>query len=177
MRVDSWTARMSMDFPLICTFRGAWQPRTPAAINPLKAGAIQLKEGHPPNLFRHDGLGSKGIMKTSYLESLKTLYLSGFSSTMREGNSMAKPILIDFSAKWCGPCKYQAPILEELKERMGDNIEIRVIDVDQNIDEAVKYGIRVVPTLVVEKDGQIIRTLEGVTQADELEVILSPLVE
>ncbi len=90
---------------------------------------------------------------------------------------MAKPILIDFSAKWCGPCKYQAPILEELKERMGDNIEIRVIDVDQNIDEAVKYGIRVVPTLVVEKDGQIIRTLEGVTQADELEVILSPLVE
>lgn len=60
---------------------------------------------------------------------------------------------------------------------MGDAIELRVIDVDENIEEAVKYGIRVVPTLVVEKDGQIIRTIEGVTYAEELEAILSPLVD
>lgn len=90
---------------------------------------------------------------------------------------MSKPVLIDFSAKWCGPCKRQTPILEKLKERMGDAIELRVIDVDENIEEAVKYGIRVVPTLVVEKDGQIIRTIEGVTYAEELEAILSPLVD
>ncbi len=90
---------------------------------------------------------------------------------------MAKPVLIDFSAEWCGPCKRQKPILDELKERMGDTIEIRMIDVDQNMEEAVKYGVRVVPTLVVEKDGQIVRTLEGVTHADELEAILSPLVD
>jgi thioredoxin 1 len=91
--------------------------------------------------------------------------------------SMSKPVLIDFSAKWCGPCKRQTPILEKLKEQMGDAIELRVIDVDENIEEAVKYGIRVVPTLVVEKDGQIIRTIEGVTYAEELEAILSPLVD
>jgi len=90
---------------------------------------------------------------------------------------MAKPVLIDFSAEWCGPCKRQKPILDELKERMGDTIEIRMIDVDQNMEEAVKYGVRVVPTLVVEKDGQIVRTLEGITHANELEAILSPLVE
>ncbi len=90
---------------------------------------------------------------------------------------MAKPVLIDFSAEWCGPCKRQKPILDELKERMGDTIEIRMIDVDQNVEEAVKYGIRVVPTLVVEKDGKIIKLLEGVTYADDLEAILSPLVD
>ncbi|MDG6256443.1 MAG: thioredoxin family protein [Methanomicrobiaceae archaeon] len=90
---------------------------------------------------------------------------------------MAKPVLIDFSAEWCGPCKIQKPILDELKERMGETIEIRMIDVDQNMEDAVKYGIRVVPTLIVEKDGQIVRTLEGVTRADELEAILSPLVD
>jgi thioredoxin 1 len=90
---------------------------------------------------------------------------------------MAKPVLIDFSAEWCGPCKRQKPILDELKERMGDTIEIRMIDVDQNVEEAVKYGVRVVPTLVVEKDGKIIKLLEGVTYTDDLEAILSPLVD
>jgi thioredoxin 1 len=90
---------------------------------------------------------------------------------------MAKPVLIDFSAEWCGPCKRQKPILDELKERMGDTIEIRMVDVDQNMEEAVKYNVRVVPTLVVVKDGQVVRTLEGVTHANELEAILSPLVD
>ena len=71
---------------------------------------------------------------------------------------MAKPVLIDFSAEWCGPCKRQKPILDELKERMGDTIEIRMVDVDQNMEEAVKYNVRVVPTLVVVKDGQVVRT-------------------
>jgi thioredoxin 1 len=90
---------------------------------------------------------------------------------------MAKPVVIDFSAKWCGPCKRQGPILEELRERMGDSIEIREIDVDENIDLAVNYGIRVVPTLVIEKDGQIKHMLEGVTGTRTLEGLLTPLVE
>jgi thioredoxin 1 len=90
---------------------------------------------------------------------------------------MGKPVLIDFSAKWCGPCKRQGPIIDDLKERMGDAIEVRVIDVDQHIEEAVKYGIRVVPTLVIEKDGKVIHTLEGVTYADRLQAMLTPLVD
>jgi thioredoxin 1 len=89
---------------------------------------------------------------------------------------MSKPVLIDFSAEWCGPCKRQGPILEELKQRMGDTVEIRMIDVDQNMEEAVKYQIRVVPTLVIEKDGQIKQRLEGVTGATELEAMLKPLI-
>ncbi|HUU75850.1 MAG TPA: thioredoxin family protein [Methanoregulaceae archaeon] len=90
---------------------------------------------------------------------------------------MAKPILIDFHADWCGPCRRQGPILEDLKNTMGDKVEIKKIDVDQNMELANKYGIRVVPTLIIEKDGKIIRTLEGVTSAESLESMLSPLVD
>ncbi len=89
---------------------------------------------------------------------------------------MGKPVLIDFYAEWCGPCKMQTPILEKLKEKMGDRIEVRKLDVDQHMKEATEYRISVVPTLVIEKDGKIIRRLEGVTGASELEKILMPLV-
>ena len=71
----------------------------------------------------------------------------------------------------------QGPILEELKKKMGDAIEIQMIDVDQQMDKANKYGIRVVPTLIIEKDGKIVRQLEGVTRAEALEQILRPLVD
>ncbi|HOS82805.1 MAG TPA: thioredoxin [Methanolinea sp.] len=90
---------------------------------------------------------------------------------------MSRPVLIDFFAEWCGPCKRQGPILEELKRRMGEKIEIRKIDVDQHMDMANRYGIRVVPTLIIEKDGKIVRSLEGVTSAETLESMLAPLVE
>jgi thioredoxin 1 len=90
---------------------------------------------------------------------------------------MGKPVVLDFFAEWCGPCKRQGPYLEELKKNMGEKIEIRKLDVDQNMDLANKYGIRVVPTLIIEKDGKVMRTLEGVTSADSLESMLLPLVE
>lgn len=90
---------------------------------------------------------------------------------------MSRPVLLDFFADWCGPCRRQGPILEDLKKTMGDKVEIRKIDVDEHMDLANKYGIRVVPTLIIEKDGKVIRSLEGVTSAETLESMLSPLVE
>ena len=90
---------------------------------------------------------------------------------------MGKPVVLDFFAEWCGPCKRQGPYLEELKKNMGEKIEIQKIDVDEHMDLANKYGIRVVPTLVIEKDGKVVRTLEGVTSADSLESMLMPLVD
>ena len=89
---------------------------------------------------------------------------------------MSKPVLYDFSAIWCGPCRTQKPKLEELKKKMGDAIEIKEIDVDENKELAGKYRISVVPTLIIEKDGKIIHTMEGVREADELEKLLKPLV-
>jgi len=70
----------------------------------------------------------------------------------------------------------QTPILEELAKKMGDAIEIRKVDVDENMDLAEKYGIRVVPTLIIEKDGRIVQQMEGVTDAATLEKLLKPLV-
>jgi len=90
---------------------------------------------------------------------------------------MSKPVLFDFFATWCGPCKMQTPIIEELAKKMGDAVEIRKIDVDQHMDLAEKYAIRVVPTLIIEKDGKIIQSLEGVTDAATLEKLLAPLVK
>lgn len=90
---------------------------------------------------------------------------------------MGKPILIDFYADWCGPCRLQTPKIEELKKRMGDTIEIKKINVDYHMDLANRYGIEVVPTLVIEKDGKVIRRLEGLTDTGILEGIMKPLVE
>jgi len=89
---------------------------------------------------------------------------------------MTKPVLYDFFATWCGPCRMQTPILEELEKKMGDKIDVKKVDVDQNMELAGKYGIRVVPTLIIEKDGKIVQTLEGVTDAATLEKLLKPLV-
>ncbi len=89
---------------------------------------------------------------------------------------MSKPVLFDFFATWCGPCRMQTPIIEELAKKMSDAVEIRKVDVDQNMELAEKYGIRVVSTLIIEKDGKIVHSLEGVTDAATLEKLLRPLV-
>jgi thioredoxin 1 len=90
---------------------------------------------------------------------------------------MSKPVLFDFFATWCGPCKMQSPILEVLAKTMGDTVEIKKVDVDQNMALAEKYGIRVVPTLIIEKDGKVVQSMEGVTDLSTLEKLLKPLVE
>ena len=86
-------------------------------------------------------------------------------------------MLFDFFATWCGPCRMQTPILEELAKKMGDKVEIKKIDVDQHMDLAEKYGIRVVPTLVIEKDRKVVKSMEGVTDLSTLENLLKPLVD
>ena len=93
---------------------------------------------------------------------------------------MGKPVLMDFFAEWCGPCHQQSPIIDELKKRMGDQVDIRKIDVgvdsEQTRQYAAKYDIQFVPTLVIEKDGVLVRKLVGVQDLKSLESILKPLV-
>jgi thioredoxin len=90
---------------------------------------------------------------------------------------MGKPVLIDFYADWCGPCRLQTPIVEEFARRMGEQVEVRKINVDDNMDLATKYRIYVVPTLIIEKDAKEVRRIEGLTDASSLEAMIKPLVE
>jgi thioredoxin 1 len=78
---------------------------------------------------------------------------------------MSKVELLDFSATWCGPCKMQKPILEEIKEKLGDKVDVKLIDVDENQELAAKYAIQAVPTLLILKDGEIAKRFTGVTSA------------
>ncbi|MFA5237126.1 MAG: thioredoxin [Methanoregula sp.] len=89
---------------------------------------------------------------------------------------MTKPVLYDFFATWCGPCRMQTPIIEDLAKKLGDAVEIQKVDVDEHRDLAEKYAIQVVPTLIIEKDGKVVQRMEGVTDAATLEKLLRPLV-
>ena len=78
------------------------------------------------------------------------------------------PILVDFSADWCGPCKMLAPILKQVKDELGDAIKIIKIDVDKNQPLAAKYQVRGVPTMILFKQGKQLWRQSGVLQKQEI---------
>lgn len=80
-----------------------------------------------------------------------------------------KPTLVDFFATWCGPCKMQAPILEEVKGKIGDAANIIKIDVDRNPELAQRYNVRSIPTLIIFQGGEAIWRGYGLHQAAQLE--------
>ena len=92
-------------------------------------------------------------------------------STLINGD---KPVVVDFFAEWCGPCKMMKPILDEFKGMVGDRATVIKIDVDKNPVAAQAYGVRGVPTLAIFKKGEIVWRKSGVISAAQLQGILQP---
>jgi thioredoxin 1 len=85
------------------------------------------------------------------------------------------PVLVDFFADWCGPCKMLAPVLKSLKDDLGERIKIIKIDVDKNQQLAANYNVRGVPTMIIFKNGQQVWRQSGVLQKQELLRVIESL--
>ena len=83
-----------------------------------------------------------------------------------------KPVLVDYWAEWCGPCKMIAPILDEVSETYKDKLQIAKMNVDENRDIPAKFGIRGIPTLMLFKDGQLAATKVGAMSKAQLTAFL-----
>lgn len=89
-------------------------------------------------------------------------------STFGEVIQSGKPVLVDFFATWCGPCKTMTPILQQVKQSLGDAVTIIKVDVDKNPEAANAYHVQGVPTLIIFKNGQVKWRQSGVVQANAL---------
>lgn len=90
------------------------------------------------------------------------------SSNFHHIIQLGKPVLIDFFATWCGPCKMAAPVLKEVKDSMGERITILKIDVDKNQRLASEYQVRAVPTMILFQNGKQLWRQSGVLTKDEI---------
>lgn len=94
------------------------------------------------------------------------------AKTFSEIIQSEKPVLVDFSAEWCGPCRMMAPILEQVKRMVGDRATIIKVDVDKNPQAASAYHVQGVPTLILFRKGEVLWRQSGVVPGDHLKQVI-----
>jgi thioredoxin 1 len=102
-------------------------------------------------------------------ELIKHISDSTFESDVLKAD---KPVLVDYWAEWCGPCKMIAPILDEVSETYKDKLQVAKMNVDENREVPAKFGIRGIPTLMLFKDGQLAATKVGALSKAQLTAFL-----
>ena len=85
-----------------------------------------------------------------------------------------KPVLVDFWAEWCGPCKMIAPALEEIADALGEKVDIVKLNIDENPDTPGKYGVRGIPTMILFRNGQEAKRIQGAMPKKRIEAELEP---
>lgn len=85
-----------------------------------------------------------------------------------------KPVLVDFFATWCGPCQTLMPVLDKLKDEMGEQLTILKVDVDKNPQAAQHFGVRGVPLLILFKEGKVVWKQSGARPLHELRTVIAP---
>lgn len=100
-------------------------------------------------------------MSSQYVKELNS---TNFDSTIDH----PRPVLVDFWAPWCGPCKAIAPILDQLAEELHTQVQICKVNVDNNSELAAKFNVRAIPTLLIFKDGKVVDQIVGLVNKDDL---------
>tara|TARA_B100000676_G_scaffold265703_1_gene278906 strand:+ start:154 stop:477 length:324 start_codon:yes stop_codon:yes gene_type:complete len=99
------------------------------------------------------------------MTDIKNLSLDNFDKEISSSNI---PVLVDFWAEWCGPCKSLGPILEEISKDLKDKLQVVKVNLDENQDLAMKYSIRSIPTLLLFKEGELVDTKVGLLPKSDL---------
>lgn len=99
---------------------------------------------------------------------VKSLTSATFAQETNQG-----VVLVDFWAPWCGPCRMQGPVIDQLDEEMGDKVTFTKIDIDENPEVAQQFRIMSIPTLMIKKDDQVVETLIGLHGKEQLESVLA----